>query len=63
MYRDPMPVLWHIAFNGYTVESQQPGVLVATDHKTNERFVVTGEDAYDMACELAIRLGLELDDG
>jgi len=54
-------VLWLIRRNGYAV-TVLPDRLIATGCD-GETYVVTGADDYEMACELANKLGLELDDG
>lgn len=52
--------------NGYRVEigctDGQP-VVVAVDERTGERFVVRGDDLYETVCELAVQVGIALEDG
>ena len=44
---------------GYTDELP---VVVAVDLKTVEQFVVRGDDLYETVCELAVQVGIELED-
>lgn len=57
-------ILRHVGDLGYQVISE-PGRLVAVDHRTGERHVVTFDDGdrYRAACELAQLVGVDLEDG
>ena len=58
-------VIETIGDNGYCVEIGYVDalpVVVAVDLTTGERFVVRGSDLYETVCEVAIQVGIELDD-
>ena len=38
-------------------------VVVAIDERTGERFVVRGDDVYETVVEVAVQVGIELEDG
>ena len=46
---------------GFTV-TVRDGRIDAVDSE-GERYVVTGDDVYTMACELATTVGIDLEDG
>ena len=55
-----------IGDNGYCVEIgyvDRLPVVVAVDLKTGERFVVRGGALYETVVELAVQIGIDLDDG
>ena len=60
-------VLDSIAALGFVVDVSEPTpgrhVVKAVDKATRETFVVRGDDLYDVACELAGQVGVELEDG
>ncbi len=58
-------VIETIGAAGYVVEvgySNALSVIAAVDERTGERFVVRGGDLYETAVELAVQVGIELED-
>lgn len=55
-------VLWLLERQGYRIVATATR-LKATHNETGETFIVNGDDPYANACELAQKIGIDLEDG
>ena len=55
-------VLWLIEKQGDRIVATD-SQLKATHNETGETFIVNGDDPYANACELAQKIGIDLEDG